>query len=89
MLKKSGARNFIIWGSAGMARRVLGACSRVGLLDARHAYLVLSLELHTRPLAALSHGGANVTALRLRDPTHHNVLAARELYVPNNVAFLG
>ncbi|KAJ0183044.1 hypothetical protein K1T71_001020 [Dendrolimus kikuchii] len=67
VLKKLGATNFIVWCEAECAVRVLDAAQRVGLLAERHSYIVLSLELHTAPLAAYSHGGANVTGFRLFD----------------------
>ncbi|XP_035449990.2 glutamate receptor ionotropic, kainate 2 isoform X1 [Spodoptera frugiperda] len=68
VLKKSGFTNFIVWCEAACAVRVLDAAQRVGLLAERHSYIVLALDLHTQPLHDYSHGGANVTALRLFDP---------------------
>lgn len=62
MLKKSGAVNFIIWCGPECAVRVLDAAQRVGLLAARHSYVVLTLDLHTQDLEPFSHGGANITS---------------------------
>lgn len=68
VLKKSEETNFIIWCSSECALLVLDAAQRVGLLDERHSYVVLALELHTMPLHDYSHGGANVTGERLNPP---------------------
>lgn len=71
VLKKSGATNFIIWCSVECSTRVLDAAQRVGLLAARHSYLVPALDLHTQPLADFSHGGANITSEPLRTHYYH------------------
>ncbi|KAL0879832.1 hypothetical protein ABMA27_002372 [Loxostege sticticalis] len=67
VLKKSGAVNFIIWCGPECAVRVLDAAQRVGLLAARHSYVVLTLDLHTQDLEPFSHGGANITTFQLYD----------------------
>ncbi|XP_049872351.1 glutamate receptor ionotropic, kainate 2-like [Pectinophora gossypiella] len=68
VLKKAGFVNFVVCGSEQDALRVLDAAQRVGLLAERHAYILLSLELHTQPLEEYSHGGANITGFMLFDP---------------------
>ncbi|XP_026736704.1 probable glutamate receptor, partial [Trichoplusia ni] len=74
VLKKSGLTNFIVWCNAECSVRVLDAAQRVGLLGERHSYIMLSLDLHTQPLENYSHGGANVTGLRLFDPESEEVV---------------
>ncbi|XP_030033794.2 glutamate receptor ionotropic, kainate 2 [Manduca sexta] len=73
VLKRLGVTNFIVWCEAACCERVLDAAQRVGLLSDRHSYIMLSLDLHTRDLEPYSHGGANVTALRLFDPESEHV----------------
>ncbi|XP_050678603.1 glutamate receptor ionotropic, kainate 2-like isoform X2 [Leptidea sinapis] len=68
VLKKWGASKFIVWCGSACGARVLDAAQRVGLLGERHSYLLPALDLHTLPLAAFSHGGANITVLQLFDP---------------------
>ncbi|XP_075975503.1 glutamate receptor ionotropic, kainate 2-like [Anticarsia gemmatalis] len=67
--------NFIVWCSAECTVRVLDAAQRVGMLSERHSYIALSLDLHTQALADYSHGGANITGLRLFDPESPDVAA--------------
>ncbi|KAL4709753.1 hypothetical protein ACJJTC_005556 [Scirpophaga incertulas] len=78
VLKKSGVTKFIVWCGAACCARVLDAAQRVGLLDARHSYVLLTLDLHTVPLAAFSHGGANITTLQLYDQEIEEETAAAE-----------
>ncbi|XP_063826529.1 glutamate receptor ionotropic, kainate 2-like [Ostrinia nubilalis] len=80
ILKKSGATNFIIWCSAECAVRVLDAAQRVGLLAARHSYVVLTLDLHTQPTADFSHGGANITTFQLYDLNSTEVTSTIEAW---------
>jgi hypothetical protein len=65
VLKKSGVTKFIVWCEAACCVRVLDAAQRVGLMDARHSYVLVTLDLHTQPLADYSHGGANITTFQL------------------------
>ncbi|XP_072932394.1 glutamate receptor ionotropic, kainate 2-like [Epargyreus clarus] len=80
VLKKYGATNFIIWCEVECAWRVLDAAQRVGLLAARHSYLVLAPDLHTAPLADFSYGGANITVVQLFDPESEDVIHAMEAW---------
>lgn len=75
VLKKGGAVRFVVWCGAACALRVLGAAQRAGLCGARHSFLVAGLGegLRAAQLQAYSHGGANVTALRLFDPRARGV----------------
>lgn len=68
VLKKLSADKFIVWCSAACSLRVLDAAQRAGLAGARHAFLLLATDLRAASLERYSHGGANVTALRLFDP---------------------
>lgn len=78
VLKKAEETNFIIWCSAECALLVLDAAQRVGLLDARHSYVVLAPELHTMPLHDYSHGGANITGERTPPVATRHPLPPRE-----------
>ncbi|XP_041970526.1 glutamate receptor ionotropic, kainate 2-like [Aricia agestis] len=89
VLKKSGARNFIVWSGAVTAVRVLDAAQRVGLLAERHSYLLPVLDLHTETLADFSYGGANITALRLFDPESKEVRQAMTTWRAAYVERLG
>ncbi|XP_031766615.2 glutamate receptor ionotropic, kainate 2-like isoform X1 [Galleria mellonella] len=90
LLKKSGSTNFIVWcETAERALLVLDAAQRVGLLSERHSYIVLTLDLHTQPLANYSHGGANITTLQLFDPESPEVVRIMEAWRDAYVSRLG
>ncbi|CAK1541962.1 unnamed protein product [Leptosia nina] len=76
VLKKWGATKFIVWCDAECSIRVLDAAQRVGLLSERHSYLFPAIDLPTLPLDDYSHGGANLTGLRLFDPESPAVMEA-------------
>ncbi|KOB70403.1 Ionotropic glutamate receptor subunit ia [Operophtera brumata] len=73
VLKKMSADKFIVWCEAECVLRVLDAAQRVGLAGARYAFLLLAPDLRAASLQPYSHGGANVTALRLFDPAAPDV----------------
>ncbi|XP_059045609.1 glutamate receptor ionotropic, kainate 2-like [Achroia grisella] len=90
LLKKSGSTNFIVWcEEAERARLVLDAAQRVGLLSERHSYIVLTVDLHTQPLANYSHGGANITTLQLFDLESSEVVTVMERWRDAYVTRLG
>ncbi|CAG5002884.1 unnamed protein product [Parnassius apollo] len=78
VLKKFGATNFIVWCDADCVMRVLDAAQRTGLLGTRHAYVLLSLDMHTRRLDSYSHSGANITSLHLFDPESERIKEVSE-----------
>ncbi|KAM3960066.1 glutamate receptor ionotropic, kainate 2 [Aphomia sociella] len=80
LLKKTGSLNFIVWCDAECALSVLDAAQRVGMLAERYSYVLLTLDLHTLPLADYSHGGANITTLQLFDNESPEVRAAMEAW---------
>lgn len=73
VLKKLSADKFIVWCEAECALRVLDAAQRAGLAGARHSFLLLAPDLRAARLQPYSHGGANITALRLFDPAAPDV----------------
>lgn len=73
VLKKVSADRFIVWCGAECTLRVLEAAQCAGLTRARHSYLLVAADLRAARLEPYSHGGANVTALRLFDPTAEGV----------------
>ncbi|RVE41857.1 hypothetical protein evm_013501 [Chilo suppressalis] len=84
LLKKSGVTEFIVWCGAACGARVLDAAQRVGLLSARHSYVLATLDLHTMPLAHFRSVTSTITALRaplLRaghaGPAHHALTTSR------------
>lgn len=89
VLKKLSVTNFIVWCDAECSLRVLDVAQRVGLLSDRHSYIMLSLDLHTQPLADYSHGGANITALRLFEPQSKDVQHMMTLWERQYGARLG
>ncbi|KAJ2950838.1 hypothetical protein O0L34_g5181 [Tuta absoluta] len=80
VLKKAGYVNFLVWGDEVATVRVLDAAQRVGLLAARHSYILLSFETHTQDLHDYSHGGANITGLMLFDPEAESTINATEAW---------
>ncbi|XP_034829420.2 glutamate receptor ionotropic, kainate 3-like [Maniola hyperantus] len=88
VLKRWGAENFVVWCDAACALRVLDAAQRVGLLAARHSYLLSALDVHTRDLHAYSYGGANITGLRLFDPESESVRKVTDAWAEEYAALL-
>ncbi|GBP47226.1 Glutamate receptor ionotropic, kainate 3 [Eumeta japonica] len=76
VLKRSGVQNFAVWCGPECLLRVLDAAQRVGLLSERQSYLLLDLDMHTLHLANYSYGGANITGIRLFDPSSETVQKA-------------
>ena len=46
----------------------------VGMMTAHHNYLITSLDLHLVDLDDFKYGGTNITAFRLVDPAHPEVV---------------
>ncbi|KAI5637683.1 ligated ion channel l-glutamate- and glycine-binding site domain-containing protein [Phthorimaea operculella] len=89
VLKKAGYVNFLVWGDEVQTVRVLDAAQRVGLLAARHSYILLSYEVHTQDLHDYSHGGANITGLMLFNPDANSTVLATAAWLEEYEQLVG
>ena len=48
---------------------------KVGIMTAYHTFFVTSLDLHLVELEDFKYGGTNITAFRLVDPAHPEVMS--------------
>ena len=73
-VKQSGEIHLVLDCDHDKIRTVMKEAQAVGMMTAYHNYLITNLDLHLVDLEDFKYGGTNITAFRLVDPTHPEVV---------------
>lgn len=71
--KYAGETHFVIDCSAASIEEVLRQAQQVGLMSDMHNYILTNPDMHIIDLEPFQYGGANITGIRMLDPTDENV----------------
>ena len=74
-VKQSGEIHIVLDCDYEKIRTVLKEAQAVGMMTAYHNYLITNFDLHLVDLEDFKYGGTNITAFRLVDPAHPEVVS--------------
>ncbi|XP_037081492.1 LOW QUALITY PROTEIN: glutamate receptor ionotropic, kainate 2-like [Pollicipes pollicipes] len=70
----SKVRHVVLDCSAGHVHTVLKQAQQIGMITSEYSFFITSLDLHTVDLKDFSYSGANITGLRLIDPSDPKII---------------